>query len=55
MEDLRGKQFVTDQYVKAAHGKAVRDWPFIACSDRPFTEVIFTQHTVQPITNMSTG
>lgn len=40
MEDLRGKQFVTDQYVKAAHGKAVRDWPFIACSDRPFTEVL---------------
>ncbi|EOO03478.1 putative rna polymerase 2 transcription elongation factor protein [Phaeoacremonium minimum UCRPA7] len=44
MEDLRGKQFVTDQYVKAAHGKAVRDWPFIACSDRPFTETEWNRY-----------
>lgn len=32
-------QIITDQYVTAAHGKAVRDWPFIACSNQPFTEV----------------
>ncbi|KAL8392946.1 hypothetical protein RB595_002946 [Gaeumannomyces hyphopodioides] len=29
---------ITDQYVTAAHGKAVRDWPFIACSNSPFTD-----------------
>ncbi|TLS24486.1 hypothetical protein PpBr36_08181 [Pyricularia pennisetigena] len=31
-------QIITDQYITAAHGKAVRDWPFIACSNQPFTE-----------------
>lgn len=31
-------QIITDQYVTAAHGRAVRDWPFIACSNQPFTE-----------------
>lgn len=36
-------QFVTDQYVKAAHGKAVREWPFISCSDSDFTEVCLTR------------
>lgn len=30
---------VVDLYVKAAHGKAQREWPFISCSDRNFTEV----------------
>lgn len=29
---------VTDQYCIAAHGKSSREWPFIACSDSPFTE-----------------
>jgi RNA polymerase-associated protein RTF1 len=29
---------VVDLYVKAAHGKAQREWPFISCSDRHFTE-----------------
>ena len=29
---------VVDQYIKAAHGKAQREWPFITCSDRGFTE-----------------
>ncbi|KAI1331751.1 hypothetical protein F5Y16DRAFT_395037 [Xylariaceae sp. FL0255] len=32
------QSFVTDQYVKAAHGKTVREYPFISCSDSPFTE-----------------
>lgn len=30
---------VVDTYVKAAHGKAQRDWPFISCSNNKFTEV----------------
>jgi RNA polymerase-associated protein RTF1 len=36
--NARGKQFVTDQYVRAAHGKSVREWPFIMCSDSAITE-----------------
>jgi RNA polymerase-associated protein RTF1 len=39
MEKSNGQTFVTDQYVIAAHGKAEREWPFIACSDSAFTEV----------------
>lgn len=39
MEKSNGQTFVTDQYVKAAHGKAERDWPFLMCSDSSFTEV----------------
>jgi RNA polymerase-associated protein RTF1 len=42
MENANGKHFVTNQYARCAHGKAERDWPFIMCSDSPFTEVIFT-------------
>ncbi|KAL1839962.1 hypothetical protein VTJ49DRAFT_967 [Mycothermus thermophilus] len=38
LTDARGHQMVVDLYVKAAHGKAQREWPFITCSDRPFTE-----------------
>lgn len=36
----QGKQIVVEGYVKAAHGKAQRSWPFIACSDGAFTEVL---------------
>ncbi|KAI0389961.1 hypothetical protein F5Y17DRAFT_446737 [Xylariaceae sp. FL0594] len=32
------KTFITDQYVKIAHGKTVAEYPFISCSDSPFTE-----------------
>lgn len=39
METPTGRNFVTNQYIKAAHGKAERNWPFIMCSDSPFTEV----------------
>lgn len=39
MEAKNGRPFVTDQYAKLAHGKAVRDFPFIACSDSPITDV----------------
>lgn len=35
----QGQLIVTDQYVLAAHGKAQREWPFLACSDSAFTEV----------------
>ncbi|KAK0708370.1 hypothetical protein B0H67DRAFT_590115 [Lasiosphaeris hirsuta] len=38
MPDQSGHQIVVDTYVKAAHGKAMREWPFIACSDRAFLE-----------------
>lgn len=31
--------FVTDQYVKAAHGKAIKEFPFIAASSGKFSEV----------------
>jgi RNA polymerase-associated protein RTF1 len=31
--------FVTDQYVRAAHGKAIKEFPFIAASSGKFTEV----------------
>lgn len=31
--------FVTDQYVRAAHGKAIREFPFIAASSGRFAEV----------------
>ncbi|KAI1762610.1 plus-3-domain-containing protein [Hypoxylon sp. FL1150] len=44
MEKKSGQSFVTDQYVKAAHGKAERDWPFISCSDQPFTEAEFARY-----------
>lgn len=39
MEKPTGQSFVTDQYIVAAHGKAEREWPFIACSEGEFTEV----------------
>ena len=39
MEGQNGMSFMTDQYAIVAHGKAVKEWPFIACSDSKFTEV----------------
>lgn len=39
VETANGKHFKTTQYIRAAHGKAERNWPFITCSDSPFTEV----------------
>ncbi|GAP85896.1 putative RNA polymerase 2 transcription elongation factor protein [Rosellinia necatrix] len=32
------QSFVTDQYVKIAFGKTVKEYPFISCSDSPFNE-----------------
>ncbi|KAK4164487.1 putative RNA polymerase-associated protein RTF1 [Cladorrhinum sp. PSN259] len=42
--DSSGHQMVVDLYVKAAHGKASRDWPFITCSDRPFTDAEWNRY-----------
>ncbi|TFB04391.1 hypothetical protein CCMA1212_003672 [Trichoderma ghanense] len=45
---LNGPQgsFVTDQYVKAAHGKAVKEFPFIAASGGSFTEAELNRYKV---------
>ncbi|CCC12984.1 hypothetical protein SMACR_06127 [Sordaria macrospora] len=44
LEDHQGHQMVVDMYVKAAHGKAVREWPLITCSDRKFTDAEFNRY-----------
>lgn len=44
MEGLNGKPFVTDQYAVVAHGKAEKEWPFVACSDGSFTEIEFERY-----------
>ncbi|KAK1782173.1 hypothetical protein QBC45DRAFT_403063 [Copromyces sp. CBS 386.78] len=44
LEDHQGHQMVVDMYVKAAHGKAVREWPLITCSDRKFTEAEYNRY-----------
>lgn len=41
LEGENGRSFVTDQYVKLAHGKAVREFPFVTFSNSPVTEVCF--------------
>ncbi|KAF4999095.1 hypothetical protein FGRMN_2710 [Fusarium graminum] len=38
--------FVTDQYVKAAHGKAVKEFPFIAASSGKFTDSELNRYKV---------
>ncbi|KAL1962304.1 hypothetical protein VTN77DRAFT_9795 [Rasamsonia byssochlamydoides] len=43
MEGTNGRSFVTNQYALLAHGKAEREFPFIACSDSPFTEAEFNR------------
>ncbi|KAK7975681.1 hypothetical protein PG989_014144 [Apiospora arundinis] len=44
MQKKTGQNFVTDQYVVAAHGKAEREWPFIVCSESDFTESEFNRY-----------
>ena len=39
LEGINGKPFVTNQYALVAYGKSERPWPFLACSNSPFTEV----------------
>ncbi|KAH7262309.1 hypothetical protein BKA59DRAFT_463363 [Fusarium tricinctum] len=38
--------FVTDQYVKAAHGKAIKEFPFIAASSGKFTDSELNRYKV---------
>ncbi|OAA66601.1 RNA polymerase 2 transcription elongation factor [Niveomyces insectorum RCEF 264] len=40
----QGQMIVTDQYVVAAHGKAQKEWPFLACSDSAFTEAEWSRY-----------
>ncbi|KAL1879049.1 RNA polymerase-associated protein rtf1 [Paecilomyces lecythidis] len=44
MEGNNGRTFATNQYAVLAHGKAEREFPFIACSDSPFTEAEFNRY-----------
>ncbi|KAJ6114790.1 hypothetical protein N7486_000568 [Penicillium sp. IBT 16267x] len=44
IDGSNGRPFVTDQYAKLAHGKAVRDFPFIACSDSAITEAEYSRY-----------
>lgn len=44
VEDDRKTTFVTNQYIVAAHGKAKREWPFIMCSESPFTEAEWNRY-----------
>ncbi|KAJ5288822.1 hypothetical protein N7478_001852 [Penicillium angulare] len=44
IEAPNGRSFVTDQYAKLAHGKAVREFPFIACSDSAFTDSEYSRY-----------
>lgn len=54
MEKENGQTFVVTQYVRAAHGKAQRDWPFITCSNAPFTDAEWNRYkTVCPAENVT--
>ncbi|PSR97638.1 hypothetical protein BD289DRAFT_450767 [Coniella lustricola] len=46
IENERGKSIVVDLYVIAAHGKAEREWPFIACSESRFTDSEWNRYQV---------
>lgn len=44
LEKENGQTFVTTQYVVAAHGKAVRNWPFFTCSNSPITDAEYKRY-----------
>ncbi|KAN0108444.1 plus-3 domain containing protein [Hyaloscypha variabilis] len=44
METSNGKQVKTTQYIRAAHGKSERNWPFITASDSAFTEAEWNRY-----------
>ncbi|ROV94506.1 hypothetical protein VMCG_08130 [Cytospora schulzeri] len=46
VENDQRKTIVTDQYVIGAHGKAEKDWPFIACSESPFTDAEWNRYQI---------
>ncbi|PHH80152.1 hypothetical protein CDD80_2690 [Ophiocordyceps camponoti-rufipedis] len=39
-------QFVTDQYAKGAHGKAIKDFPFIGASNSKFTDAELNRYQI---------
>ncbi|OJJ48715.1 hypothetical protein ASPZODRAFT_130828 [Penicilliopsis zonata CBS 506.65] len=44
MDGPNGRPFITSQYAVLAHGKAEREFPFIACSESSFTEAEFNRY-----------
>ncbi|KAK2615641.1 hypothetical protein N8I77_002383 [Diaporthe amygdali] len=46
VENEQHKTIVTDQYVIGAHGKAEKEWPYIACSESPFTEAEWNRYQI---------
>lgn len=42
-----GGSFVTDQYVLVQHGKSPKEFAFIFCSDKPFTEVRMSRNATR--------
>ncbi|KAG8168387.1 hypothetical protein KVR01_001136 [Diaporthe batatas] len=46
VENEQHKTIVTDQYVVAAHGKAEKEWPYIACSESPFTDAEWNRYQI---------
>ncbi|KAI6781706.1 uncharacterized protein J7T54_003972 [Emericellopsis cladophorae] len=41
-----GGSFITDQYVRAAHGKSIKEFPFIAASSGKFSDAELHRYTV---------
>ncbi|EEP81272.1 predicted protein [Uncinocarpus reesii 1704] len=44
IEGLNGRKFVTKQYAVLEHGNSKKEFPFIFCSDGPFTESEFNRY-----------
>ncbi|WEW60180.1 RNA polymerase-associated protein rtf1 [Emydomyces testavorans] len=44
IEGANGRKFVTKQYALLEHGNSKKDFPFIFCSDSPFTESEFSRY-----------
>ncbi|RDW91286.1 hypothetical protein BP5796_02451 [Coleophoma crateriformis] len=42
--NANGKSITTTQYVRAAHGKSEKNWPFFSCSESPFTEAEWNRY-----------
>ena len=55
LEGANGRTFTTDQYAVLAHGKTTRAFPFVACSDSPFTEVCRSCTLYMALADTSTG
>lgn len=46
MTSSSGRPFLVDQYIKAAHGKAQKNWSFLECSMSKFTEEEWRRYRV---------